>query len=68
MADCMKRNLIRIYEIMANKGCEKFHVVLILVSEEKITSQAIDDLRNSFVNVMPNVEIVAYNNKETNKK
>lgn len=68
MADSMKRNLIRIYEIMANKGCENFHVVLILVSEEKITSQAIDDLRNSFVNVMPNVEIVAYNNKETNKK
>ena len=34
MVDCMKRNLIRIYEIMANKGCENLHVVLLLVSKE----------------------------------
>ena len=36
MADSIKRNLIRIYEIMANKGCENLHVVLLLVSKEKM--------------------------------
>lgn len=68
MADSMKRNLIRIYEAMANKGCEKLHVVLLLVSKEKMTSKAIDDLRNDFVNVIPNVEIMVYINEEINKK
>lgn len=64
MADSMKRNLIRIYEVMANKGCENLHVVLLLVSKEKMTLQAQENLQNSFVNVIPNVELVTYTNEE----
>lgn len=68
MADSVKRNLVRINETMANNGCENLHVVLLLVSEAKLSSQAIDDLQNSFINVIPNVKIVAYTNEEINKK
>lgn len=68
MVDSMKRNLIRIYEIMANKGCENLHVVLLLVSKEKMTLQAQENLRNSFADVIPNVDIVVYTNEEINKK
>lgn len=68
MALGIRRNLIRIYEAMIDKGCEKFHVVLVLISNDKMTLQAIDDLRNSLVNVIPNLEIVTYTNEEINKK
>ena len=64
----MKQNLVRINETMANKGCENLHVVLLLVSEAKLSSQAIDDLQNSVVDVIPNVKIVAYTNEEIKKK
>lgn len=64
----IRKNLIRIYETMLMKGCDNLHLVLILVSEEKITMQVIDDLQDSFVNDIPNVEIVAYTNEEINKK
>ena len=68
MADSIKRNLIRIYEIMANKVCENLHVVMLLVAKEKMTLQAQENLRNSFIDVIPNVEIVVYTNEEINKK
>ena len=68
MADSIKRNHIRIYEIMANKGCENLHVVVLLVSKEKMKLQAQENLRNSFIDVIPNVEIVVYTNEEINKK
>lgn len=68
MAAGIRRNLIRIYETMLKNGCDNLHVVLVLVSGEKITMQVIDDLQDSFVNVIPNVEIVAYTNEEINKK
>lgn len=67
-ADSMKRNLICIYEVMANKGCENLHVVLLLVSKEKMTLQAQENLRNSFENAIPNVELVTYTNEVINKK
>lgn len=50
------------------KGCENLHVVLLLVSKEKMTLQAQENLRNSFADVIPNVEIVVYTNEEINKK
>lgn len=64
----IRQNLIRIYDTMVKKGCENFHIVLLLVTEEKMTSQIKDGLRSSFVNAIPNVEIVAYTNEEINKK
>lgn len=68
MVDSMKRNLIRIYEAMENKGCENLHVVLLLVSTEKMTLKAMENLRVDIANVIPEVEIVAYTNDEINKK
>lgn len=53
---------------MANKGCENLHVVLLLVSKEKMKLQAQENLRLSFIDVIPNVEIVVYTNEEINKK
>lgn len=53
---------------MANKGCENLHVVLLLVSKVKMTLQAQENLRNSFENVIPNVELVTHTNEEINKK
>ena len=68
MVDSIKRNLIRIYEAMENKGCENLHVVLLLVSTEKMTLKAMENLRVDIANVIPEVEIVAYTNDEINKK
>lgn len=53
---------------MANKGCENLHVVLLFVSKEKMTLQAQENLRNSFENAIPDVELVTYTNEEINKK
>lgn len=64
----IRRNLTRISEAMTDKGCEKPNVVLVLVSNDKMALRSIDDLRNSLVDVIPNLEIVTYTNYEINKK
>lgn len=68
MAAGIRRNLIRIFEAMTDKGCEKFHVVLVLVSNDEMILRSIENLRKSLVDVIPNLEIVTYTNEEISKK
>lgn len=62
------RNLGRISEAMENKGCSDLHVVLILVSEDKLSSQTLENLRCKANDTIHNLDIVNYIREEIGKK
>lgn len=62
------RNLGHISETMTNKGCSNLHIVLILVSKDKLSSHALDDLRCKANDVIRELEIVNYTRDEIEKK
>lgn len=61
------RNLGRISETMANEGCSNLHIVLILVSKDKLSSHVLDDLRSKADAAIPEFEIVNYTRGEIEK-
>lgn len=68
VADNAIRNLVRISETMANKGRSDLHIVLILVSKDKLSSQTLDKLRNNADDTIIELKIVNYTRDELEKK
>ena len=61
------RNLSRISEIVASRGCTNLHIVLILVSIEKLSSQTLDHLRCTADGTIHELNIVNYTKDEIEK-
>lgn len=62
------RNLGRISETIANSGCSDLHIVLILVSKDKLSSQVLDNLHCKADDAIHDLEIVNYTEDEIGKK
>lgn len=68
IADNVIRNISRISEVMVSRGCPNIHVVLILVSEDKLSSQTLENLRCKVDDTILNLEIVNYIRDDIEKK
>lgn len=60
MFDSLKRNVNRINRVVAKNGWDNIHIVLILVTKDKLQSDKVNKLKEQLNCVVPNLEIVNY--------